>query len=179
VGRNRSSGQQPEAYALRVTETVTRSVAAQDRRRGRVVHSGRCRGTVTADVPHPAIRHPTPPMRLSTREIAAIGEAARDCFAPDSVVRLFGSRLEDARRGGDIDLLVETPKALSPRELVECRSRFVARLYRLIGEQRIDVLVVAADAADDRPVIAVARREGRLLARVPDPTSAKAQGASP
>lgn len=118
-------------------------------------------------------------MRLSTREIAAIGEAARDCFAPDSVVRLFGSRLEDARRGGDIDLLVETPKALSPRELVECRSRFVARLYRLIGEQRIDVLVVAADAADDRPVIAVARREGRLLARVPDPTSAKAQGPPP
>ena len=118
-------------------------------------------------------------MRLSPREIAAIEEAARDCFAPGSAVRLFGSRLDDTRRGGDIDLLVETPKALSPRELVERRSRFVARLYRLIGEQRIDALVVAADAADARPVIAVARREGRLLARVPEAASPEAHGASP
>lgn len=106
-------------------------------------------------------------MRLSRSQLVAIEDAARECFEPRSTVRLFGSRLDDARRGGDIDLLVETPEPLEPKTLVERRTRFIARLYRLLGEQRIDVLIVPAGAADDRPIIRVARREGRLLTEVP------------
>ena len=105
-------------------------------------------------------------MRLMPREIAAIDLAARECFAPRSTVRLFGSRLDDARRGGDIDLLIEPPMPLSPHDLVERRNRFIARLYRLLGERQIDVLIVPADVPDERPVVRAARREGRLLTQV-------------
>ena len=107
-------------------------------------------------------------MRLTPSEIAAIEQAARETFAPRSTILLFGSRLDDARRGGDIDLLVEPPLPLAPHELVERRNRFIARLYRLLGERHIDVLIVPAGMPDDRPVIATARRDGRLLARVPE-----------
>jgi predicted nucleotidyltransferase len=107
-------------------------------------------------------------MRLTSKEKQAIERAAREVFAPRSRIRLFGSRLDDARRGGDIDLLIESPAALAPRELVDKRNRFIARLYRLLGEQRIDVLIVPPGMPDDRPVIQSARRDGRLLASVPE-----------
>jgi len=106
-------------------------------------------------------------MRLNPTELAAIEQAANETFPPHSAVRLFGSRLDDTRRGGDIDLLVEPPEQLSPRALVEQRTRFIARLYRLMGERRIDVLIVPADVPDDRLVIQAARHQGLLLTRVP------------
>ena len=105
-------------------------------------------------------------MRLMPQEIAAIDLAARECFTPGSTVRLFGSRLDDARRGGDIDLLIEPPMPLSPDEQVARRNCFIARLYRLLGERQIDVLIVSAGVPDERPVVRAARREGRLLKQV-------------
>ncbi|MCF7992542.1 MAG: nucleotidyltransferase domain-containing protein [Thiohalocapsa sp.] len=106
-------------------------------------------------------------MRLSQDEISAIALAGRASFPPRSTIRLFGSRLDDTRRGGDIDLLVEPPEPLAPADLVERRARFIASLYRLIGEQRIDVLIAPADVPDERPVVEAARRDGRLLVAVP------------
>lgn len=107
-------------------------------------------------------------MRLTPTQLAAIERAACECFAPRSTIRLFGSRLDDTRRGGDIDLLVEPPTPLAPKELVERRNRFIARLYRQLGEQRIDVLIVPAGVVDDRPVIRAARCQGQLLTQVPE-----------
>jgi len=106
-------------------------------------------------------------MRLTPQTLHAIEQAAREFFAPGSTVRLFGSRLDDGRRGGDIDLLIEPPAPLSPRDQVAMRNGFLARLYRLLGEQKIDVLIVPADAPDERPVIQTARREGRVITRLP------------
>jgi len=107
-------------------------------------------------------------MRLTPKQIIAIAQAAHECFPPRSRIRLFGSRLDDARRGGDIDLLVEPPTPLAPKELVERCNRFIARLYRQIGEQRIDVLIAPVGVYDDRPVIQAARSQGQLLTQVPE-----------
>lgn len=80
---------------------------------------------------------------------------------------LFGSRPDDARRGGDIDLLIETSSALAPGDLVTRRQRFIAWLYRLLGEQHIDVLIAPSGRPDDRPVVRAARLQGCLLTQVP------------
>jgi predicted nucleotidyltransferase len=106
-------------------------------------------------------------MRLQPAEREAIRSACAQTLPAGACVRLFGSRLDDLRRGGDIDLLVELPQPLPAEELVARRSRFAARLYRALGEQRIDiVMTVAADAEPDpRPVVAEARRHGVELAR--------------
>ena len=105
-------------------------------------------------------------MRLTSQQRHAIEQAAHDCFISGTSVRLFGSRLDEERRGGDIDLLVETPIRLSPRDLVEQRNRFLTQLYRHLGEQKIDVLIVPTDLPDERPVIQSARRDGRVIATV-------------
>ncbi|WP_157267514.1 nucleotidyltransferase domain-containing protein [Azohydromonas aeria] len=103
-------------------------------------------------------------MRVSPAERQAVEAACREAFPPGTRVLLFGSRLDDARRGGDIDLLVELPAALPAADQVARRSRFIARLYRLLDEQRIDV-VMADPQGDERPVLAAARRQGVELAR--------------
>ena len=105
-------------------------------------------------------------VHVTSEDIAAIEQAAHETLPPWSTVRLFGSRLDSAQRGGDIDLLVKPPAPLTPQELEERRNRFIARLYRLLGERRIDVLVVAARRLDNRPVIQAARRDGGLLTTV-------------
>jgi len=105
-------------------------------------------------------------MRLNPIERNTIAQAAREAFDTGTAVFLFGSRANDDRRGGDIDLLVETPRSMSPAELVERRTRFVARIWRTLEEQRIDVVITAGDEQDPRPVVAAAKRTGILLARI-------------
>lgn len=105
-------------------------------------------------------------MRLQAKEVDAIAQAAHNAFAPGTKVFLFGSRLRDEVRGGDIDLLVETPETMLPADLVRSRTRFVANIYRLLDEQRVDVIITARGQSDMRSVVATAKREGLKLAQV-------------
>lgn len=106
-------------------------------------------------------------MCLTPQTVQTIEQAAREFFAPGSTIRLFGARLDDQRRGGDIDLLIERPAPLLPDEQVSRRNGFLARLYRRLGEQKIDVLIVPAGYPDPRPVVQIARSEGQIIARIP------------
>lgn len=97
-------------------------------------------------------------MRLTPAEQQAIAAAARAAWRPGTRVALFGSRTDPAARGGDIDLLVESAEPMSAQEVVARRGDFVARLYRAIGERRIDVLVCGPQVpAPPAAVLASAR----------------------
>ena len=78
---------------------------------------------------------------------------------------LFGSRLDDNRHGGDIDLLLKVPEPLTVNEIVDRRTRFTARLYRLLEERRIDVVMAQLERPDPLEVVAAARLQGVQLAR--------------
>ena len=105
-------------------------------------------------------------MRLTEQEQTDIAEAARCLLPAGSRVLLFGSRTDDRRRGGDIDLLVEAPAPMSAQQAVALRTQLAARLYRSMGERRIDILVAPAGEADDRLVVAEARRYGLEVVRI-------------
>lgn len=78
-------------------------------------------------------------MRLTPEEIAGIKDAVAETFGPEASVRLFGSRVNDALKGGDIDLLVEVPAGMGTlRKEIACEIAIIDR----IGEQKIDVLLV-------------------------------------
>ena len=47
-------------------------------------------------------------MRLQSKEIQTIIQIAKDIYGETVQVYLFGSRLNDEKRGGDIDLLVRS-----------------------------------------------------------------------
>jgi hypothetical protein len=76
-------------------------------------------------------------MRLSARQRQVIREAGLRHFG--TVPRLFGSRLNDAGRGGDIDLFI--PGDWSAEEAVPRRMRFCVELRQRLGDQKIDVVV--------------------------------------
>jgi predicted nucleotidyltransferase len=87
-------------------------------------------------------------------------DVANAVAGPGATVRLFGSRLRDDVRGGDIDLLVECPAPVA--RPVWLAARLTARLQRALGDRKIDVLVVGPDT-ELEPVHQVARTEGVLL----------------
>lgn len=93
-------------------------------------------------------------MRLTEKERAEIAHSVigRD---PSATIYLFGSRVDDNARGGDLDLLV-----LSSKIDIWDRLDILAELHRNLGEQKID-LVVYPDLS--RPFARIAAREGILL----------------
>lgn len=79
-------------------------------------------------------------MRLTDQQARAIVAATRELAGPDARVSVFGSRLRDDVRGGDIDLLVECPQPVE--RPVWLAARITARLQRALGDRRIDVLLL-------------------------------------
>ena len=67
-------------------------------------------------------------MRLTETQIQAIHATAEELFGNDVRVSLFGSRIDDQQRGGDIDLLSEIDHLLNNRAAMA--ARFSARLQR-------------------------------------------------
>ena len=55
-----------------------------------------------------AVRKENKGMRLQSKEIQTIIQIAKDIYGETVQVYLFGSRLNDEKRGGDIDLLVRS-----------------------------------------------------------------------
>lgn len=98
-------------------------------------------------------------MRLTAAEIAAIKQSAAEIFGPGASVRLFGSRVDDARRGGDIDLLLEVDPALATFRN-ECAFRRL--LEDRIGEQKIDI-VLHRRGCPLAPIAEIARETGVAL----------------
>jgi predicted nucleotidyltransferase len=79
-------------------------------------------------------------MRLSQQTQQIIRETVREVFGAGAVVKLFGSRVNNDARGGDIDLLVELPAITT--EIERKTMQLIARLQLRIGDQPIDVLVL-------------------------------------
>jgi predicted nucleotidyltransferase len=80
-------------------------------------------------------------MRLTPSQIAIIQQIVRAEVGAGSVVRLFGSRLDDAARGGDIDLLVEMPDPVEQPALLS--ARLAGKLIRAFDGRHVDVVLSA------------------------------------
>jgi predicted nucleotidyltransferase len=79
-------------------------------------------------------------VRLTNFQADAIAGAFRESFGPGARLVLFGSRADDSKRGGDIDLCVETDQ--KPwADLVQARHSFLVALDKALGERKIDVLL--------------------------------------
>lgn len=99
-------------------------------------------------------------MRLSEDQVAVIRRVVRSTAGPDARVRLFGSRLDDDARGGDIDLLVELDEAIDGPALLS--ARLATRISREMHGRNVDVVLLAPNL-QRQPIHDIALREGRLL----------------
>ncbi len=78
-------------------------------------------------------------MRLTEATQQTIKAEVYKALGSDSQIILFGSRIDDSQKGGDIDLFIQTPQQLSNKVEAECRLS--ARLYIKLGGRKVDVLI--------------------------------------
>ena len=78
-------------------------------------------------------------MRISKNEIDTIKSLAVNIFGKGTKVLLFGSRIADHKKGGDIDLFVTNNK--KENLTLAAKINFLVELKLLIGEQKIDVVL--------------------------------------
>jgi len=76
-------------------------------------------------------------MRLTKYEINSIKKAFKETFGEGKIF-LFGSRVDDTKRGGDIDLYIESKQK---ENLLDKKIDFLVSLKQKIGDQKIDVII--------------------------------------
>jgi predicted nucleotidyltransferase len=74
-------------------------------------------------------------MRLTRNEVNLLKEKLSS-LSEEAKLYLFGSRVDDSKRGGDIDLLVVS-KTLKKKDLRHLRLAF----FKVFGEQKLDILL--------------------------------------
>ncbi len=100
------------------------------------------------------------PMRLTPIQAAAIRRVVRQTAGEAARVFLFGSRLDDAARGGDVDLMVELPEPIDNPAVLS--ARLSARISRALDGRQVDVLLAAPNLRR-YPIHDVAQRRGLPL----------------
>jgi len=101
-------------------------------------------------------------IRLSKNEITAIRKAFIEFFPVGDKLWLFGSRVDSNRRGGDIDLYIET-SLTDYKQITKARANFYTKLQIELGEQKIDIVVKFGDNDFELPIYKEARNEGVFL----------------
>ena len=96
-------------------------------------------------------------MRLTKSEQNMIKKAFIETFESGDIY-LFGSRVDDTKRGGDIDLYLVPSKKFDDER--KRKIDFMVKLDNYIGEQKVDA-VLSKDK--NRLIEQVALRDGVLL----------------
>jgi predicted nucleotidyltransferase len=99
-------------------------------------------------------------MRLTPVQIDTIKSTAQAVLGEGAQVTLFGSRVDDDKKGGDIDLLMESAIPVRNKPLVI--GKIYAQLIRQLGDRKIDILV-KDPASAPVPVFDIARQTGVRL----------------
>lgn len=99
-------------------------------------------------------------MRLTAEQVAVIKRLVEEAYGPEAVVRLFGSQLDDRKKGGDIDLVVEVPESASREIWPELRLH--RALEEALDGRKVD-LIVHHRGDREGPFVRIAKREGVIL----------------
>lgn len=103
-------------------------------------------------------------MRLSQNEIELIKNALAPFLKGEKAeLRLYGSRLREDARGGDIDLLLLVKKADKVNLLNEQKHYLLAALKQLIGDQKIDLIIMQQSNAKKDPFVRLILEDSHLL----------------
>lgn len=95
-------------------------------------------------------------MRLTTSQIETIRQTARQNFGAEASVWLFGSRVDNARRGGDVDLYIESTQKNTLMSELRCK---------VVLEDSLDLHVdlIVKEPGKDKPIYQLAKTQGVQL----------------
>lgn len=99
-------------------------------------------------------------MRLTPAQIDTIKSTAQAVLGEGVQVTLFGSRVDDAAKGGDVDLMIEVSRALPEPAVVS--ARIASRVSRAMHGRKVDVLLKAPNLLE-HPIHRIAAQQGVAL----------------
>jgi predicted nucleotidyltransferase len=94
-------------------------------------------------------------MRIKKEDIVFIKKITKENFGNNAKVYLFGSRVDDQKKGGDIDLYIETDMK---NDIFKQKLKMLGMLHRVLGEQKIDIVI--NNFINDKYIYQVAKNEG-------------------
>jgi len=97
-------------------------------------------------------------MRIKKEYLEFIKETTKELFGDCAKVYLFGSRIDNGKRGGDIDIYIETNLKTN---IFEIKIEMLKRLHDKLGNQKIDIVI--NNHSNHKYVYDVARHEGIAL----------------
>lgn len=101
-------------------------------------------------------------MRLTPIQIQILKNASNEVFGSNASLMLFGSRVDDNRHGGDIDLYVTGFDQSIEKQLM-AKLKFLAKVKQQIGEQRIDLVFSQTSDQPVMPIHKIAEKTGVKL----------------
>lgn len=99
-------------------------------------------------------------MRLTSEQALQIKQVVREVFGEQASVRLFGSRVDDQERGGDIDLYIKTPQPLADPAVMAAKT--AVKVMKFQHGRKVDVVVQAPNSTP-QPIFEIAEKTGVLL----------------
>lgn len=103
-----------------------------------------------------------PNVRLNPDILSIIQKAFRMHFLINDTLWLFGSRANLMKKGGDIDLYIET-NINSPTVATQKKINFLSEILNHIEDQKIDVVLNVRSLNHHLPIYDVAKTEGVKL----------------
>ncbi len=100
-------------------------------------------------------------MRVTTQQLETVKLLTSQYFGEDAGLWLFGSRVDDNKKGGDYDFLIETPLN-DADEIVARKIKLIAQLQSSypFEDEKIDIIVKRRFSTFDMPIYQVAKHEG-------------------
>lgn len=100
-------------------------------------------------------------MRITSSQIRKLKAATKRHFGQNAKIWIFGSRVDDHRRGGDYDFYIETP-CDDPDRIVSAKLALLAELH---GEpefegEKIDLVISSGVAKSHLPIHDIAKQQG-------------------
>jgi len=84
-------------------------------------------------------------MRITSHEQDVFINVLSQYVTSDAELRLFGSRVDDNARGGDIDLLLIVADDQLRESVAYNKPDILAQIKTKIGEQKIDLVITTLD----------------------------------
>ncbi|MBS0349950.1 MAG: nucleotidyltransferase domain-containing protein [Proteobacteria bacterium] len=93
-------------------------------------------------------------MRLTHSEISSLIKAISEFIHQQPAeLRLYGSRTDIHRRGGDIDLLLILSDQQLLQKIILQKHLLLSRIKELIGDQKIDLKIIHKDEITQDPFL--------------------------
>lgn len=103
-------------------------------------------------------------MRLTNNEVTGIVEGIeKQSPLVTGELRLYGSRMDDNKKGGDIDLLLIVIGNELKQNLVANKHHILAQIKKNIGDRKIDLLICDSLAIEEDPFVGLIYPESLLL----------------